>query len=238
MYIKRTQVWILNVLCKIESFLMDDIKSDKLEQLDHIELLKYIGLDKIDPIEYLSINGNNADPDEDSEYSENNLSRYTATNNMNDFLNNIGNEYLLLIKQKHGISQESMAESDELSIQYLSIFTNIIEKYLILRTTNIIKKRLFMDDFINELAHIINDMIYFDIFDNKNDLISNMYNIHNDWRCLNFYPNMMIKMYESNIHLFDKITMIRCGCKYDYSKLSILPIEIIDIVLLYLLEIS
>lgn len=246
MYVKRTRDWILYVLVRIEGFLMDDIKSDKLDQLDHTELLKYVNLHEISAIEYFSINGDNAGSSSDSDLSENyegseSISSYMTTDTtMNDFLNDIGDDYLTMIEEKHGITQESMAESSDVCIKYCSILIDIIEQYLIIKTNDIIIKRLFIDDFIDELGNIVNNMEYFNIFDNKNNLIENICKKprYNDWRCLGWYPNMIIKMYEADIGFFNKITMIHCGCKYDYSKLSIFPIEIMDTILVYLLQIA
>ena len=253
MYTKLTKKWILSVLVVIEKLLMDDIKSNKIKQIDHLELVKYVDMDKTNVMEYFLINdendinnannANNADSDSDSDSYENSnsLSIYITPNiTMNDFLNDIGYDYLLMIKEKHGISQESFAESDEICLQYTSILLNIIGKYLDLKTKDIINKRLFITNFINKLANIVNDMEYFNIFDNKNQLIIDIGKIddYNDWRHLNLYPNMMIKMYESNIQLFNKITMIRCSCKHNYCKLNDFPVEIVNIILFYLLLIS
>ncbi len=249
MYNKRSKNWILHVTGVIEQFLMNEIKSDKLHCIDHTDLLNITWLDKITPMDYIKKLADNDDSGFYKEECDEIVKIYALPDiTMNTFLNNFGYDYLVEVKGSYGISQESMAEDDILCTKYNSILMRIMEKYLIMKTENIIIKKLHMDDFIKKLSIVVDNMKYFDIFDNKCEIIDKINKIayYNNWRRLQFYPNIFIKFYESEKIISDKIILVYCSWQHDVkynlelnlSKFTDLPIEIVNIILLLLLKVS
>jgi hypothetical protein len=227
MYQKRINNWILNITCSIEKFLMDSVDIIPSKNINHEPILKKLNLIDLDPKKYIQ------NLYEDDDLDSFNFIYIFEETTLNSLLNDIGHEYFKNNIYFGGFDQETVAESENNYFRYIHIFTSLMKKYLVQEMEYLIDKRLYINDFILESINIINDVEYFNIFCNKITIFNNIRNSikYNDFRSHKFYPNLIIKFYEGDKEIFDKVTLLRCG----FRDSEVVPMEVIDVILLFYL---